>query len=180
MLKTGDTIWILEDNKLLATKSEIPSEALISTYFLNSSITSNDLIRDSSEILMKMLSVSVSFKIAMELVGSPIFAQPRFCLWHEKNSIRVILYGFVGNLNDLKSGNGDPNSKHTPYVCRAVSSNLLNNNAHRDKYSPQPYVDVEVSETSYSTTTEIMENDISAKVSNRPFSWPMLETYSGT
>jgi hypothetical protein len=177
MLRSGGTIYVsdVQDGNELrevkeSGKDDDPIEAI---RVFCKSVKLESRVADD---LLRLLTVSVGFKISMQIMGVPIFLQPRFLVLLDKTSIRVATYGFVASeLGDI-TGNGDPNTKHTKYTCRAMSPNIL-------EKKDQLNFRVEISKTSsFSSTQQILKHDHNNRKLTRstknskksPFTWDIL------
>lgn len=84
-----------------------------------------DRLEVHSDRLERMTSVVPSFKIASEIIKSPMFLQPRHVIVIDSpNTIGMQTFGFVGELQDVRGG-PMPSGKYTRLACRISISNLL-------------------------------------------------------
>ena len=153
MINAGGTIFLSKEGKLIEEWEN--EKDLID---LVGEICEKKLTKRVSDNLMRLLTIAVGFKISVQRVGCPIFLQPRFLILAKESSLRVVAYGFVESTHGNIIGSGDPSTKYTNYICRAVSENIFDEN--RTSSSKSLEVSVTISEeTGMKTTRSILKHD---------------------
>ena len=105
---------------------------------------------------MRMLTIAVGFKVSTQIAGAPIFLQPRFLVRATESYLGVMMYGFVESTHNNILGSGDPSTKYTKYICRAMSPNFYDEKGIGDNLK----VHVSIFETSQKTTQNQMYADL--------------------
>ena len=150
MIKAGGTIFITKDGE---NAKEI-GEDVIGTVERISERTLTKRVKDS---LMRMLTIAVGFKVSTQIVGAPIFLQPRFLVRATESYLGVMMYGFVESTHNNILGSGDPSTKYTKYICRAMSQNFYDE---KGSSADNLKVHVSIFETSQKTTQNQMYADL--------------------
>mmetsp|Transcript_20260 Transcript_20260/g.44942 ORF Transcript_20260/g.44942 Transcript_20260/m.44942 type:complete len:251 (-) Transcript_20260:195-947(-) len=111
--------------------------------------------------ILKSLSVSVEIDCTMNLDLSPQMMQPLYLILASKSQVRVCTYAFVVSSDPTRQKTdvkGDrPTEKRTPYSCRIVSPNLLEETL--EEPSPFHYAGRQVQAR---TSQQVMESDLDA------------------
>ena len=150
MIKAGGTIFITKDGE---NAKEI-GEDVIGTIERISERTLTNRVKDN---LMRMLTIAVGFKVSTQIVGAPIFLQPRFLVRATESYLGVMMYGFVESTHNNILGSGDPSTKYTKYICRAMSQNFYDE---KGSSADNLKVHVPIFETSQKTTQNQMYTEL--------------------
>ena len=151
MIKAGGTIFFTKDGENVREMSE--KADVIETI---EKISERTLTKNVKDNLMRMLTIAVGFKVSTQIVGAPIFLQPRFLVVATKAYLGVQTYGFVESTHNNILGSGDPSTKYTRYICKAMSPNFYEDEASGDSLK----LHVSIYETSEKTTQNQMYTEL--------------------
>ena len=116
-----------------------------------------DIQREQLEIVIGNLTVGAAMDALTQHGCSPAMFQTKYVVWASRDAssepeLRVITYGFVGG---PVRGPARPDMKHTPFVLKLVTQNLLSGSVQRSAVAMRYFL----SRTSAQNITELINSD---------------------